>query len=552
MTKKDYLCMGTLMLIFTILVFFRLGNTYAPESYYETTADNRDVIIDFGDYLDVSTMKVFLGNLDNRTVSVSVFNEVTGEWEIINGEAQITSVFQWNEIPIHYYTRYLGFVFLDESAVLNEFVFLGSDGNIITPINTSDYPELFDEQDMFPETVTYLCGTMFDEIYHGRTGYEFLHGLQTYETTHPHFGKILISIGIALFGMNPFGWRVMSALFGIFIIGIMYLFAKKLFGNTFLATATTGLFTFDFMHYTLSRISTIDIFAAFFILLMYYFMYEYMVKNHSFDYSKMKLSKDYLLPLAFCGISMAFGIATKWTGVYAGLGLAVLFFWYTLTHFPGKQTIGLFGFCCIFFLLIPMLVYTLSFIPVVGYDNSGLIKRTIDGSLSMFRYHSQLVAEHYYSSPFYEWPVIWMPLLYANDAVNSTHVSAVSCMGNPAVWWPGIICSLFVLYRWVFKKEKKAGFLFIAYAAQYIPWMSIGRITFIYHYFPAILFVILMIGYTMQYLMEHFKYGKRTITVYLGIVLVVFLIFFPVISGIPVSTEWGMKLRLLKDWILVL
>ena len=52
--------------------------------------------------------------------------------------------------------------------------------------------------------------------------------------------------------------------------------------------------------------------------------------------------------------------------------------------------------------------------------------------------------------------------------------------------------------------------------------------------------------------MEHFKYGKRTITVYLGIVLVVFLIFFPVISGIPVSTEWGMKLRLLKDWILVL
>ena len=144
--------MGTLMLIFTILVFFRLGNTYAPESYYETTADNRDVIIDFGDYLDVSTMKVFLGNLDNRTVSVSVFNEVTGEWEIINGEAQITSVFQWNEIPIHYYTRYLGFVFLDESAVLNEFVFLGSDGNIITPINTSDYPELFDEKYMFPET----------------------------------------------------------------------------------------------------------------------------------------------------------------------------------------------------------------------------------------------------------------------------------------------------------------------------------------------------------------------------------------------------------------
>lgn len=552
MTKKDYLCMGTLMLIFTILVFFRLGNHYAPESSYTATADNRDIVLDFGEYLDISTLKVFLGNLDTRSVSISVFNELTNEWEIINEEQDIVSVFQWNEIPIYYYTRYLGFVFLDESAVLNEFVFLGKDGEILMPVNASEYPELFDEQEMYPESVTYLCGTMFDEIYHGRTGYEFLHGLHTYETTHPHFGKIIISLGIALFGMNPFGWRFMSALFGILIISIMYLFAKVLFKNTFLATATAGLLTFDCMHYTLSRIATIDIFAAFFILLMYYFMYEYMVTNQAINYNRTPLSKKHLLPLALSGISMAFGIATKWTGIYAGLGLAVLFFWFTLQNYPGKQTLRLFKFCCIFFIAIPLLVYTLSFIPVVGYEDSGLIKKAIDGSLSMFSYHSGLVAEHYYSSPFYEWPIIWMPLLYANDAVSDIYVSSISCMGNPAIWWPGILCVLFVFYRWVIKKDKKAGFLFLAYAAQYIPWMGVGRITFIYHYFPAILFVILMIGYTIQYVLEHFKYGKRTIAAYLGIVLIVFFVFFPVISGNPVPREWGLRLRWLKDWILVL
>lgn len=281
-------------------------------------------------------------------------------------------------------------------------------------------------------------------------------------------------------------------------------------------------------------------------------MYEYMLKNHGINYSKLKLSKEHLIPLALCGISMAFGIATKWTGVYAGLGLAVLFFWFTLHNYPEKQTIRLFCFCCIFFIAIPLIVYTLSFIPVVGYDNNGLIKKAIDGSVSMFSYHSGLVAEHYYSSPFYEWPVIWMPLLYANDMINETYVSAVSCMGNPAIWWPGIACILFILYRWIIKKDKKAGFLFISYAAQYIPWMSVGRITFIYHYFPAILFVILMIGYTMQYILEHFKYGKKVITVYLGIALVVFFVFFPVISGIPVPQEWGLRLRWLKDWIIVL
>lgn len=551
MSKKDYICMSALMMIFTIMVFFRLGNSYAPETFYTASADNRDIVLDFGDYVDISDINVFLGNLNTRTFSISVFNEVKGNWEVINGEAAFESVFAWNNLPIQYNTRYLGIVSLDESSILHEFVFTGPDGFIIHPVNMDDYPELFDEQELFPAVKTYMSGTMFDEVYHGRTAYEFIHGLTTYETTHPHFGKILISLGIQIFGMTPFGWRFMSAIFGILIIGVMYVFAKKLFGSTFIATATAGLLTFDCMHYTLSRIATIDIFAAFFILLMYYFMYEYMVK----DYGRQKgtAPKEFLLPLALSGLSMAFGIATKWTGVYAGIGLAVLLFWYTISHFRGKDTFRLYGFCCIFFVAAPLLIYTLCFIPVVGYtEYNGLIDKTIRGSLSMFDYHANLVAEHYYSSPFYEWPVIWMPLLYANDAVSATKVSAVSCMGNPAIWWVGIPCVLFLIYQWLFKKDKKAGFLCIAYAAQYIPWMSIGRITFIYHYFPAILFVMLMMGYTMNYINERFKYGKRAITVYLGIALLVFFLFFPVVSGYPISQEWGYKLRWLKDWIIVL
>lgn len=558
MTKKDYICINILMLFFAIMAFFRLGNTYAPETTYTTTAENRDIVLDFGDYIDISSISVFLGNLDSRQLSLSAYNEVTGNWEIINGEASVGSVFAWNKVDINYNLRYLGIVATNDTAVFNEFVLQGPDGTVICPVNYMDYETLFDEQDLFPETKTYMTGTMFDEVYHGRTAYEFIHGLTTYETTHPHFGKILISMGILLFGMNPFGWRFMSVLFGILIIGAMYLFAKKMFHSTFIATATAALLTFDCMHYTLSRIATIDIFAAFFILLMYYFLYSYFVmdskerESSTFDSNK-KIPRDILMPLGLCGISMAFGVATKWTGVYAGIGLGILFIWYTLTHFPQKQVRQLFLFCCLFFIVIPVVVYTLAFIPVVGYtEYNGLIDKTIQGTLSMYDYHSKLVAEHYYSSPFYEWPFIWMPLLYANDMVNATDVSAVSCMGNPAIWWIGIPCVFFILYRWIIKKDKKAGFLFIAYAAQYIPWMSIGRITFIYHYFPAILFVMLITGYTMELLKEHFSWGQKAITFYLIAVVLCFFLFFPVISGYPVNREWGLSLRWLKDWILVL
>ena len=42
------------------------------------------------------------------------------------------------------------------------------------------------------------------------------------------------------------------------------------------------------------------------------------------------------------------------------------------------------------------------------------------------------------------------------------------------------------------------------------------------------------------------------ITVYLVIAIACFFVFYPVVSGFPVSREYGMHLRLLKDWILVL
>ena len=145
-----------------------------------------------------------------------------------------------------------------------------------------------------------------------------------------------------------------------------------------------------------------------------------------------------------------------------------------------------------------------------------------------------------------------MPLLDANDAVSENLVSSVSCMGNPLIWWVGIPCQLYVFFRWIFKKDKKAGFLCISYLAQYVPWMSVSRITFIYHYFPAILFVILMMGYTMAHLRERFSWGTKAIAAYLATAVLCFFIFFPVISGLPVDKEYGLSLRWLKEWILVL
>lgn len=85
--KTDLIYLSALVLVFTVLAFFRLGDAHAPESSYTADAGNRDIVLDFGDYTDIGSFSVFLGNLNTRRFSISAFNEMTGAWEIINGEA---------------------------------------------------------------------------------------------------------------------------------------------------------------------------------------------------------------------------------------------------------------------------------------------------------------------------------------------------------------------------------------------------------------------------------------------------------------------------------
>ena len=113
------------------------------------------------------------------------------------------------------------------------------------------YSKLFDEQALFQKNATYYHRTMFDEVYHARTAYEFLNRLSVYENTHPPLGKTIISLGIRAFGMNPFGWRIMCALCGILMVPVIYLFAHRMFGTTGSASFATLLLCTEFMHFTL-------------------------------------------------------------------------------------------------------------------------------------------------------------------------------------------------------------------------------------------------------------------------------------------------------------
>ncbi len=83
---------------------------------------------------------------------------------------------------------------------------------------------------------------------------------------HPEVGKWLIALGEKSFGMDPFGWRIASAVVGALMVLVMCRLLRRMTGSTVLGCIAGMLLMFDGLHFVLSRLALLDIFLAFFIL----------------------------------------------------------------------------------------------------------------------------------------------------------------------------------------------------------------------------------------------------------------------------------------------
>lgn len=543
---KDLILMLVLTVVYAAAVFFRLGSFEAPQTQMCFSGENKEIILDLGEYAEVSQLSFFLGRRSGADIALSVFNEVTDEWILTEKDAELKTAYCWNNVPMSWKTRYIGIVFTkSEEYYINELAVIGTNGKLILPVNSAEYPELFDEQVLFPEYNSYYYGMMFDEIYHGRTAYEFLNDLPIYETTHPPLGKTIISLGIAAFGMTPFGWRFASAVCGTLAVPLVYLFCRKISGRTDIAFIGAALFCTEFMHYTLSRIATIDIIAALFILMMFFFMFCFTQEK--------ALSKQYVW-LFLCGVSTALAVSTKWTGVYAAVGIAIIFFadiFEKCAENGGvKKNIPLlsrlFAVCVLSFIIIPAAVYSLSYIQFSEvYTDKSFIEHAVSNSAAMLSYHSGAKASHPYSSEWYEWLIDRQPLLDSCRFAADGRISTVATLGNMLILPVGLAAFLHNFYLWRVKKSKTSRVLVIAFLSMLMPWLFIHRTVFIYQYFVCITLFCPMICASLMRMKKPMRIGS----VLLCASLALFVMFFPVISGTAADRGYVHWLEWLPTWV---
>ncbi len=578
--KKDLITIVLLAVVFFSIATWNLGATQIPTNSTTLTA-GQSFYVNLGNSTNVKYLIVLLDvgayNFTVSSGSPSNWTEVTNYPWPYSSSTWSEDYYKWTDIPIGQITQYLkvdvgpaGYeTDIAQIAVINQ---NGVQVDIQSITNAGagnpNFNSLINQQNLVQYPSDYTQNTYFDEIYFVRTAQQYLHLQLPYEWTHPPLGKLIQASGIVIFGFNPFGWRIMGVIFATLMIPLIYLLGKKLFGTWIGGFASAFLLTFDFMHFTMARMGTADTYVVFFSLASQLFFLIYL--KNVLD----KGWKTSVVPLFLAVMFAALGISTKWLVLFGFLGaLAILLSlrlsevkklkrnittkFYAFLDRPYSQIVG--------FLLLAIVVYFLTYIPDM------LAGRSFIGVLNlqeqMYIYQATLKATHPFASPWYSWPLLfnpfnpnihvplWLQVSYLPNGTTSTIV----LLGNPAVWWLGfaVIIGLTVftvakIFRkkvsFSLKNNLPAVFILVIFFFQWLIYIFISRITFIYHFYVNVPLLCLGSAFIINRYWNN-RWGKILSIAYFAVVVGLFVLFYPVISGAPTSTSFINSLHWFKSWV---
>ncbi|MFZ3301719.1 MAG: glycosyltransferase family 39 protein [Microgenomates group bacterium] len=362
----------------------------------------------------------------------------------------------------------------------------------------------------------------FDEIYHSFTAKLVLHNDPkawewwnphpegfAYEWTHPPLSKLGMVVGMLIFGENSFGWRVPQAVMGSLSILLVYFLALEIFKDRKLSLIAAGIFSLDGLLLVLSRMGMNDTYVLFFSLLSVLLF----IKNKNI--------------LSFVAFGLA--IASKWSAIYT---LPILF----VSHFVFKKKINI---SYVFFLIIPIAIYVSSY--GLMFSTGHTWSQFIEVQKQMWWYHTNLVAEHPYTSPAWTWPMLLRPIYLYDGQIVEGLVARIYAFGNPLVFWFGLFSIIMSFILSAIERNKKLGFTVFSYLVFFLPWIASPRIMFLYHYLPSIPFMAIATGFVL-------RRNPKLIFWVFAVGLILFIYFYPHWIGMRIPVKLDESYYWLKSW----
>jgi len=425
--------------------------------------------------------------------------------------------------------------------------------------------------------------TVFDEVHFGKfVSAYYTH--QYYFDIHPPGGKLIIAGFAKLFNFSPeysfaeigqpfpdnkyLALRFLPIVASALLPIVIYFLALEL-GLSVLGALGAGLMvSLENALVTHSRLILLDPFLLLFgfSALLFYFKYR-SVNQHW----KLKIVNWNLLLMAvFGGLAMSI----KWTGI-AFLGLAGIIELIDLIRAVSWKRIAN---LILYFAFIPLIFYFLIFVihfslltktgdgdafMTPAFQNSlqnsyyagdlsikplNIFQKFTELNVEMYQANKGLTAAHPYSSQWYTWPFLIRPIYYWNQSSSTVPAeSKIYLLGNPVIWWASTVGVMYLLLSIVGKdlfKKKIPLILLGGWLVNYLPFIGIGRVMFLYHYFAALIFAILILVYMIDQ-----SHNRRNI--FIGLLIAAgaaFLYFAPLTYGFPLETHAFQNRMWLSSW----
>ncbi len=385
---------------------------------------------------------------------------------------------------------------------------------------------------------------VFDEVHYLPAARELLalwndgHG-EYLNREHPLLGKELIALGIALFGDNPLGWRIMPLVFGTLAFFASLRAMWHASADRFATLAFGILLATGFQLLIQSRIAMLDVFMAAFLA----------VAAWQFAGACAEPEKG-RWRLALTGIALGLAMGAKWNAIALAMlpGLAFfiararagrrrLFLSRRGAPVPGITLVEAF----VWLGIVPLAAYAATFLP--GYWLGEYLRPSPLAEQGLIGFHGEIISlqqqvlsPHTYQSNWPQWALNTRAVWYFYAPADGAQ-RGILLIGNPLTMLLGLPALAWCLASGAWRENWAKLAVVIGYAASLGLWMIAPKpVQFYYHYFVPSFFLLAALALAASDL-RRTGWGKWPAWAMLAASAGVFAWFYPIIAALPLKAS---------------
>ena len=425
---------------------------------------------------------------------------------------------------------------------------------------------------------------------------------------HPPLGKWLIAGGEYLFGMNSFGWRFASLVFGTLLIMVTIRLVRRASKSTLIGGLAGILLTFDGLEFVMSRTALLDIFVAFFLVAAVACLVadREWFRNRLARYLEQRELPDLggqfgpalvLRPWRIAaGVCFGLALGSKWSALYPLVAFALLSLAWDVgarrlagAGARAKLAVLRDGIPAFFSLVVLSLVVYVGtwaswLLTPGGYDRDWGAQHPDHATVrllgkplaSLLHYQYDIwnfhtgdfinQAQHTYRADPGGWLIVARPI--GIDAVNGIKpgtdgclgpdncIRVISGVGTPALWWVAVFALVAAAILWVGGRDWRFGIPVVGVLSSWLPWFAFqSRPLFFFYAIAIIPFSVMAISLCAGWILGDEHTGDRrmvsaiVIGAFVALVAANFAYIYPILTDELLPYPKWLSRMWFKTWI---